>query len=325
MSVRNRLPCCLLLVFCGLTQDALGEPDYSRPGIPDAGWVDIYFDGFDLVADSAGLEPLRLMRLPDDKREVRIWIGGGHGYPQSMYRLTVEEGEVDGAWIWHWPIRGYLEADDGHGFHDLMRYIHRGSCEDFRRIDKAGTCRVILDPEPSWAELLHEAEQAGLWTLPDSSALPPSRSMTLDGWSLTVELLDGHFYRTYHYGNPQHKEWPEARRAERIAQTFRSLKKRVPSPDAENVYVGTMESFGRRLKPCDGSDHWFTRSHLSAIVHQSLLVLPRSESSTYIVKLRAIPVAEWLVEERDYGSRKVLERIELLSVHAVSDTVCSGL
>lgn len=327
--IRQVLLSAIGAVFVGfalfaLTTEALAEENYSRPGIPDAGWVDIYFDGFDRVAESAGLTPLRRKRLANHRSEVRVWIGGGIGYPQSLYRLMIDNGDVSGEWIWHWPISDYTFTDEGHTFHDLMRYNNQGSCEDFRRIDEAGTCRVMLEPEPSWADLLRDAEQAGLWALPDSSKLPPSRTMTLDGWSLTVELLDGLFYRTYHYSNPQHREWPEARRAERIADIFRALDRRVPPSSVEGTYLGTLEPFGHRLRPCDGSEPWFIRSHLSDLIYHGPLVLPPNESTSYVVRMRARVMPPWLARDKEYPSERVLQSIELLSIRAASDVVCSG-
>jgi hypothetical protein len=292
--------------------------------MPDAGWVRIYFSTFDAVAAAAGLAPLRFERLPEERTEVRVWIGGGIGYPQSLYRLSIDRGEVTGELIWHWPIRELFSEGGSRTSDDLMRHANAGSCTDFRRDEATGVCRAILEPEPAWAEVLRDAEQAGLRHLPDESTLPPDGSIALDGWSLTVELLEGRFYRTYHYGNPQHRAWPEARLAERIADIFRSLDERIPPAEVEGVYRGTMRLFGHRLIPCDGTEPWRLSSHLGTLAQKSLLVLPESESSTYVVTVRGDRMPEWLARERDYGTHRVLQPTELLSLHAASDEACSG-
>jgi hypothetical protein len=69
--------------------------------------------------------------------------------------------------------------------------------------------------------VLRRAEAAGLWALPDESALGGEPSVAVDGWSLTVEVRDGARYRTYRYYMPRaDAERPEERRAAAIGAVF---------------------------------------------------------------------------------------------------------
>src|ERR1700733_13751778 len=57
---------------------------------------------FDNVVAAARLRPLSQTRLPVGSREIRVWIGGGIGWPQDLYRITVRGPKVSGQWIRYW-------------------------------------------------------------------------------------------------------------------------------------------------------------------------------------------------------------------------------
>lgn len=70
---------------------AIGERFGTRPtGLPDASWTGIVAVLYDSAAVAAGLPSLRAIELPPSVREVRLWVGGGLGYPQRRYRFTVD-------------------------------------------------------------------------------------------------------------------------------------------------------------------------------------------------------------------------------------------
>lgn len=311
---------CLLCLSTAAT--ASEAPSWSRGGIPEAGWVGIYFDTFDRVAASANLEPLRFERLPVGHREIRAWIGGGIGYPQSLYRVIDDGGDVSGELVWHWPARDRPLTETGKTFHDLMRYGLAGRCSEFTLRDSTGTCRVIFDEASDWDGVLRRAEQSGLVTLPDSSELPPSQSMSLDGWTLTIELLDGSNYRTYHYNNPQHREWPEAEQAVQIARIFESVDRLVAPSRVEHRIRGTVRRFEHVLHPCDGSDPWHFRHPFDRLVRPPY-AFPETISERYLVNVRAEAMAPWLARERGLSSGRILQGVTFLSIEPAPLVGCS--
>jgi len=196
----------------------------TQAGVPGAVWPEIYFPDFDRAVRAAGLEPLRVSPLPAGQREVRVWIGGGLGAPESLYRFVPGGSAVFGEAILYWeaePPRP--EERRGLTFHDWLVRSLSGRCADIQVLDQMAVCRARFIRPPEWDQVLAGAEAAGLWTLPDASTLPDDGVVTLDGWALTVELRDGAAYRAYQYANPQAHAWPAARQAERIAEHVRGL------------------------------------------------------------------------------------------------------
>ena len=187
---------------------------------------------FDSIVALAGLAPLRSVVMPKSGRDkIRIWIGGGLGYPQDLYRIVDDgKGRVSGSLIFHWPADEPNAAIGGgtwRTFYDVVLHHQRGRCRSFRSGSGVATCIARFTKPPAWDKVLKQAEEAGLWTLPDASSLPPDNIFVFDGWGISIELRDDKQYRAYSYSNPQaHTKWPEAKQAERIAtavQTVQSL------------------------------------------------------------------------------------------------------
>jgi hypothetical protein len=163
--------------------------------IPDARWEPIYFKSINEFTSRAGWRPLRGQSLGADSIEVRIWIGFGVG-PMEVMALR-----RDGA---TWSGR-----------------YGRG------QVERPGPVSVtVAAPKSSWEALWRRLTGLGILTLPDESSLPKSGAgqsaeMT-DGVSYVVEISTDGRYRTYMYGNPDHADWPEARRIVEIIGLLRA-------------------------------------------------------------------------------------------------------
>lgn len=149
--------------------------------------------GSNPVTDAAGLLPLRLDTVSPG-REVRVWIGGGLGYPQRLYRFVQRDGRVEGEIILYWPLVSFPDDRPGETAHDLMVYSQAGSCDQFATNASVGICRAHFVREPDWGAVLRQAEAEGLRELPDPSSFP-TEVITLDGWGMTVKIRDGDHYR----------------------------------------------------------------------------------------------------------------------------------
>ena len=203
----------------------------QTPGVLDSAqlaaiWKSVYYPIFDSVVVSAGLSRLRSSVLPEGRREVRIWVGGGFTAPEDLYRFVDDHGQVSGELVRHWGVLPVDSSDRSGEPEDLVLYSLRGSCSRYSTSARKHTCRAEFTRSPDWGAVLKRAEAAGLWTLPDESSLPSDGMQILDGWSITVELRDGSRYRAYNYNNPDiRKRWPEPgapwRSARRSARSTR--------------------------------------------------------------------------------------------------------
>jgi hypothetical protein len=204
-------------------------PDSAqRAAIWKSVWQSVYYRTFDSVVISAKLSRLRSSALPDGHREVRIWVGGGLGSPEDVYRFVDDRGHVSGELVRYWRV-GSVDSEDssdrrpGETDDDLALSL-RGSCSRFSTGARVNTCRADFTRSPNWVAVLKRAEALGLWTLPDQW-IPRDGMQVVDGWSMTVELRDGSHYRAYHYNNPDsRKPSPEAASAVaiRAARSTRS-------------------------------------------------------------------------------------------------------
>lgn len=183
----------------------------QTPGVPDSAqwaairnsvWQSVYYRTFDSVVISAKVSRLRSSALAKGHREVRIWVGGGLGSVQDVYRFVDERGHVSGELIQYRRV-GQVDRVDSPGDrpgetdNDFMR-----SCSRFSTAARMSTCRADFARPPDWGAVLKRAEAAGLWTLPDQW-IPRDGTQVTDGWGMTVELRDGTRYRAYHYDNPE--------------------------------------------------------------------------------------------------------------------------
>ena len=58
----------------------------------------------DSYTEAAGLRPLRVELLPRGTREIRVWVGGGLGWPQELFRLVERGGQSSGEFFIDWGI-----------------------------------------------------------------------------------------------------------------------------------------------------------------------------------------------------------------------------
>ena len=293
-------------------------------GIPDAFWPSVYFQTFDGVVTSASLPPLRTRDLPVQEREVRVWIGGGFGYPQSLYRITEREGGVSGELVLYWPTGSDGSEEPGETFHDLMLHSYAGSCDGFGVSDDHGSCRALFTEEPDWQGVLDRAERSGLRWLPDSSELPDDGVVVFDGWSLTVELRDGPSYRAYHYGNPDaHPSWPEAARASEIASAFRAIRDLVRPPDVEKAYRGILSAeSGPAFSLCGSDEVWELQIDLESAAEREGFVVPEAGPYGYVLELIAQPTPEWLARRWGSNFSRVVQVPIVVSVEPAHVPAC---
>ena len=288
---------------------------------------DIYFSTFDRVAAAAGLKPLKSLSGLPKRREVRLWIGGGLGYPQDLYRFVDDGGKVHGELIRYWHDSSL--GDDsipGTSFHDLMLYSQNGACVDFRRRSGVGVCRGNFVSSPDWRSALRRAEAADLWTLPDETALPSDGISVMDGWGIVVELRDGPSYRWYAYGNPDaHKRRPEAAKAVAIVRATESIDSLLRTPDVVREYRGiTTGRYESEFVHCATGERWEFHDDLKALAERNKMSLPPGTDANYDVVVVAELSPEWLARQWGSKYRRVLQIQRLISVRVAGPNGCSS-
>nr|MCU0625639.1 hypothetical protein [Gemmatimonadaceae bacterium] len=228
----------------------------------------LYFGHFDAAAHAAGLEPLRLVRSRPGEREVRLWTQVEIGVPKELYRFVAGPGTVGGELILHWPIGHGGERRGGNLMvDDMMRQSLEGVCDGFARSDDAGICRARFRRDPPWSEVLRAVEAAGLWTIPDPSALPDDSVRMLDGWTIVAEMRDGPRYRTWRYNSPAaHPRWPSAAQVRELAKALDAIGSLVSPSTSKRVYRGVTTGMrGSAFHACDGAGTWEFDGELRAL------------------------------------------------------------
>jgi hypothetical protein len=282
----------------------------------------------DPYTEAAGLRPLRLQAVPDGTREMRVWVGGGLGWPQALYRLTERGGRASGEYIRYWLLDNHDPVGaDSATFAALMRYHERGRCELVPVGRFAEACRAIFQREPDWGAVWRVADSLGVWTLPDASTLPEvvgphgERTVTLDGWGITVELRDATSYRTWHYGNPDTKPWPEAARATAFAAALRRVSALLRRSAAEHVYTGRVDVRADTLEftPCAGGGPWLLQAHDPRLVDPHGAAGPAVPSRR--VDVRATLTPDWLARDWWHVPLHFQRTLEVDSVLAITPWV----
>ncbi len=294
----------------------------------DNGGVSI--DEFDAVVKAASLAPLRSEVLPRGQREIRIWIGGGIGYPQDFYRIIDRQGHISGSLFYYWPS---FPPDTSQGerpgetFGDIVAYHLRGRCEKFRRVETTTVCVARFTKPPDWRTILRIAEAAGLWSLPDESTLPRDDIIALDGWGITVELRNDPSYRTYRYDNPDAHKWPEAKQASEIAAAIQSVNSLVSPSQAERIYRGLYRT-GPSLSEfvaCGSQEKWGLQGNLGSNTGWSSR--PRADTTVTGVTSRYVEVRGsltpgWLAKKWRSKYPRVLEVSQIESIKPWSTSAC---
>lgn len=157
--------------------------------LPNADWVEIFFEEIDERTKVAKFKQLRSTILPDDDLEVRVWIGFGLS-----------------------PLEGFI----------LRRTKGRWSGLYVPPFDPEAVCAIptrSITPKSKWSQLWERLTSEGILVLPDSSELG-NVIPAPDGESCVVEINFGGRYRAYEYGNPTDQKAPEAKRIAAIVETL---------------------------------------------------------------------------------------------------------
>jgi hypothetical protein len=170
---------CILVITATSLWFALHAAEFQR-SIPKATWEPIFFEPINELSRRAGWEPLRNAPVGEGALEVRVWIGFGV-VPLEGYRLR-------------------REGDRWTGTHVV---------DTFERRSPPAVRDVT--PKSGWDSLWKRLTGCRLLTLPDSTTLRRDDEIILDGESYVVEINHAGHYRTYEYGNPDLRKFPEAK------------------------------------------------------------------------------------------------------------------
>ncbi len=201
----------------------------------DADSIGPVFRGvIDSVAAVAGYGSLRDGGLSSGtRREVRVYIGFGLGYPQEAARLWEDSRSAHG-WLglW-WPgtrldytvpdgtAEDYAEArKERSEWVALVRESAKKSgCREFHRQPGYEMCTFPAE-RVDWAAVLRNLDSLGITRLPQQRA----DLLGLDGVTLVVEYRDAAGYRAYYYWTPRvDAEDANERAAARIMESIKAL------------------------------------------------------------------------------------------------------
>jgi hypothetical protein len=224
---------------------------------------------FDDVVAAAGLRPLSQSRLPDGSRELRIWIGGGIGWPQDLYRISVRGKKVSAQWIryWHRDEKG-VSRDGEVSFSANLRYGLEGTCDAMRSSGDAEICIAQFTTAPAWGDVLAKLEAEGVWTLPDESETVHDSIIVFDGYGISVEARDGARYRSYSYNNPQAHDVSAAHHAAAIAGSFREVWKLSPPSKQTRIFRGRFAGGRGRyaITTCREATEWGMQGEIGPLM-----------------------------------------------------------
>ena len=278
-----------------------------------------YHDEF---AEAAGLRMLRSESLPRGVREIRVWLGGGFGWPQELFRLVDRNGSISGEYIRYWGLANPDSAPETETFAALMRYHEAGRCGPVSRGPKAEACRALFHTDPDWAVMWRVADSIGAWSLPDASSLSGGR-MVLDGWGITVELRDGDTYRAWSYSNPDVQPWPEAAKASAFARALWKIPALMRRSAAQVEFIGRVDVGSDSLEfvPCTGGGPWLLQTHDPRMVRTRA---GRPTSGPYRVEVRGTLVPEFVVRRWWQVSPRFQRALQVDSVLALSPWTSAG-
>ena len=184
--------------------------------------------------------------------------------------------------------------------------------------------------------MLRQAEANGVWTLVDQDSLPHTGfTITIDGWSMVVEVRDGPRYRTYRYHNPwSHPKWPSAAQANEIARTLQGIDSLLVPSDVRRVYRGvTTGRYRSAFRSCEDGATWDFYSDLRSLLKyappgvgagfRALADSGVADSALYELEVFGEPTPEWLARRGESADPRVLQVLELRSVRPAAPSGCS--
>ncbi len=173
-----------------------------------------------------GLPELSESSAKSSAKEFRAAVGFGCVYPQTFLRLVVDGEQMFGDLFAWWPTSMDEEyrSDDVPSMAQIMA---EENCRDAEADSEIVTCRYCLNPGFDWRSVLSHLDEQGAWVLPDESELPEMGGFVLDGVSIEVELVSDGAFRTYSYGNPDHRSEPEAKAANAILRFIENMRPEV--------------------------------------------------------------------------------------------------
>jgi len=150
------------------------SPKQLQLNIPKGSWPSLFFKHIDERAELNGLKSLRTDPLPNGDFEVRVWHGFG---------LT--------------PLEGFV----------LRRTGDQWSASFLKGVTPNAPPNELIqtlpEPKSGWGGCWRRLDDAGLFTLPDATAIHCLAGVN-DGAGYVVELNRDGVYRTYMYENPDY-------------------------------------------------------------------------------------------------------------------------
>jgi hypothetical protein len=284
----------------------------------------------DSAAIALGLPPLRQAAPGTGVREIRVWTGIEIGEPHDLLRLVRRGDHVDGIFAYHWEVEGppQVPPPDQLPMDSVLRYSFAGECGAVHRVGHSEACPIQLKRQPDWRRLWDSLERLGVWQLADQSIQPNDSVVVFDGWSMTVELRDGPFYRSFAYSNPNAHKGAAFRAATAIGQIENGLWV-LMMPKTNNHIVRGRLAIGTRsteFLPCGSTETWGATGVNSPATDSLYRIIPQNDSVSRQVRyavLRGMDALPQVV--RGWGSpyTHVLEVDTVLSISSWTGKECA--
>lgn len=254
----------------------------------------------DAAALALGIPLLRRVPFREGEQEIRIWSGVELGEPRDLVRLHRRGRAVSGTWAWYWS------ADDASSevtTDAVVRHSLAGRCDTPRQQGDTAACVARLRSRPDWSAIWDSLTVLGVWTLPNQDDLPHEGRITLDGWSMTIELRDGPRYRSVAYSNPDAFNHPAQVAATAVGGAARHLGELLPPPRNERQLRGELHfgSAGPEFRSCRSSTVWGVQGPLGPVLDSARAASQRSATSiSFLVNLRGMLTVRGLA--RSWGA-----------------------
>ena len=216
---------CGMLCLIGVYQVAIGQnpTDSVMVELPEPPRLRGFLSSSGSISAAAGLNPLLEASLAEGVKEIRIWIGGGYVVPEVMNRIMIQNGRVGGERYFYWPLSP-SEEDSRKSIDELSNQLEN-DCDALTWNESYLVCRYRIEDTTGWSGAYTNAEEEGIWTIPDEWDLPGETYLALDGAYVTIELRDQSSYRVYRYDafpNPELSD--EAQSVHKIVRAINAVR-----------------------------------------------------------------------------------------------------